>query len=76
MTLKQRAILQTAGIVTAVVTSSVIVTLILEQLTAQQIVSGFALLSMGALVWAIYGVVLSRLEYAETVKRLVDINAK
>jgi len=76
MTLKQRAIVQTAGIVAAVVTSSVAVTLILEQLTAQQIVSGFALLSMGALVYAIYGVVLSRLEYAATLKRLVDIQAK
>ena len=76
MTLKQRAILQTAGIVTAVVTSSVAVTLILEQLTAQQIVSGFALLSMGALVYAIYGVVLSRLEYAATLKSLVDIQSK
>ena len=76
MTLKQRAVLQTAGIVTATVTISVIVTLILEQLTAQQIVSGFALLSMAALVYAVYGVVLSRLEYNDTVKRLVDINAK
>ena len=76
MTLKQRAIVQTAGIVAAVVTSSVAVTLILEQLTAQQIVSGFALLSMGALVYAIYGVVLSRLEYAATLKSLVDIQAK
>jgi hypothetical protein len=76
MTLKQRAVLQTAGIVTATVTISVIVTLILEQLSAQQIVSGFALLSMAALVWAIYGVVLSRLEYNDTVKRLVDIQAK
>ncbi len=76
MTLKQRAILQTAGIVTTVVASSVIVTLILEQLTAQQIVSGFALLSMGALVYAIYGVVLSRLEYAATLKSLVDIQSK
>jgi hypothetical protein len=76
MTLKQRAILQTAGIVTTVVASSVIVTLILEQLSAQQIVSGFALLSMGALVYAIYGVVLSRLEYAATLKSLVDIQAK
>jgi hypothetical protein len=76
MTLKQRAILQTAGIVTTVVASSVIVTLILEQLTAQQIVSGFALLSIGALVYAVYGVILSRFEYAETLKSLVDIKAK
>jgi hypothetical protein len=74
MTLKQRAILQTAGIVTAVVTSSVIVSLILEQLTADQIVNGFALLSMAALVYAIYGVVLSRLEYAATLNKLNELN--
>jgi len=76
MTLKQRAVLQTAGIVATVVAASVVVTLILEQLTAQQIVSGFALLSIGALVYAIYGVVLSRLEYAATLKSLVDIQSK
>jgi hypothetical protein len=76
MTLKQRAILQTAGIVAATVTISVIVSLILQQLTADQIIGGFALLSMGALVYAIYGVVLSRLEYAATLKTLVDIQSK
>lgn len=76
MTLKQRAIVQTAGIVAAIVSSSVAITLVLEQLTSQQIVSGFALLSMAALVYAIYGVVLSRLEYDATVKQLVDIQSK
>jgi uncharacterized membrane protein len=76
MTLKQRAVLQTAGIVAAILTGSVTVTLILEQLTAQEITTGFALLSIGALVYAMYGVVLSRLEYDETVKKLVDIQAK
>lgn len=76
MTLKQRAIVQTAGIVAAIVSSSVAITLVLEQLTSQQIISGFALLSMAALVYAIYGVVLSRLEYDATVKQLVDSQSK
>ena len=72
MTLKQQAIIQTLGIVAAVVTGSVIVSLILSNLTAQQITMGFALLSIGALIYAMYGVVLSRLEYQDTLKKLVD----
>jgi hypothetical protein len=76
MTLKQRAILQTAGIVTAITVGSVGITLVLQMLTAEQIVNGFAILSIAALIYSMYGVVLSRLEYDETVKRLVDMNAK
>lgn len=76
MTLKQRAILQTAGILTAIVAGSVAISLILKMLTAEQIVNGFALLSIGLLIYSMYGVVLSRLEYNETVKKLVDMSAK
>jgi predicted DNA repair protein MutK len=76
MTLKQRAILQTAGIVTAILASSTIVAFGLKYMTAEQIINGFAILSIAALVYAVYGVVLSRLEYNDTVKRLVDTEAK
>ena len=76
MTLKQRAILQTAGIVTAITAGSVGITLILQMLTPDQIITGFAVLSIAALIYSMYGVVLSRLEYAETLKTLVDIKAK
>jgi hypothetical protein len=41
-------------------------------MTAEQIINGFAILSIAALIYAVYGVVLSRLEYNDTVKRLVD----
>ena len=72
MTLKQRAIAQTAAIVGAILVGSVAISLILAELTREQIVNGFAILSIAALVYAVYGVVLSRLEYNDTVKRLVD----
>ncbi len=76
MTLKQRAILQTAGILAVILASSTIVAYGLQTLSTEQIINGFAVLSIAALVYAVYGVVLSRLEYNETVKRLVDINTK
>jgi hypothetical protein len=76
MTVKQRAILQTAGIVAGILVSSIGVTLILEQLTREQILFTLGAGSLALLVYSMYGVVLSRLEYEETAKRLVDIQSK
>jgi hypothetical protein len=76
MTLKQRAIVQTAGIVAGILVSSIGVTLILEQLTREQIMFTLGAGSIALLVYSMYGVVLSRLEYEETAKRLVDIQSK
>ena len=72
MTVKQRAILQTAGIVAGILVSSIGVTLILEQLTRDQILFTLGAGSIALLIYSMYGVVLSRLEYEETVKKLVD----
>jgi hypothetical protein len=72
MTVKQKAILQTAGILAVILISSVAMTLILEQLTREQIVFALGAGSIALLIYSMYGVVLSRLEYQETVKRLVD----
>lgn len=72
MTVKQRAILQTVGILAAILGGSVAVTLILETLTKDQIINGFAILSIALLVYSMYGVILSRLQYEETLKNLVD----
>jgi hypothetical protein len=74
MTLKQRAALQTAGILTAILASSVIVAFGLKYMTAEQIINGFAILSIAALVYAVYGVVLSRLEYREKLKEITEKN--
>ena len=76
MTIKQKAILQTLAIVASILVSSVGVTLILEQLTREQIVFALGAGSIALLIYSMYGVVLSRLEYAETVKRLVDKDTK
>ena len=76
MTVKQRAILQTAGIVAGILVSSIGVTLILEQLTRDQILFTLGAGSIALLIYSMYGVVLSRLEYEETAKKLVDIQSK
>jgi hypothetical protein len=72
MTVKQRAILQTAGILAVIIGSSVSISLVLQMLTPDQIITGFAVLSIALLIYSMYGVILSRLEYQDTVKRLVD----
>ena len=72
MTVKQKAILQTAGILAVILASSVSISLVLNMLTPAQIINGFAILSIALLVYSMYGVVLSRLEYDEKLKELVD----
>lgn len=72
MTVKQRAVLQTVGILAAILGGSVAVTLILQNLTAEQITMGFAILSIALLIYSMYGVILSRLQYEETLKKIVD----
>jgi Na+-transporting methylmalonyl-CoA/oxaloacetate decarboxylase beta subunit len=76
MTLKQRAVIQTAAIIAVIVTTSVGMTLILEQLTREQILFALSAGSIALLIYSMYGVVLSRLEYNDTVDKLVDKSAK
>ena len=76
MTLKQRAVLQTAGILAVSVTASLAVTALLNYLTAGQIINGLAFASIALLIYSMYGVVLSRLEYEDSVKKMVDKSAK
>jgi hypothetical protein len=73
MTVKQRAILQTAGIVAGILVSSIGVTLILEQLTRDQILFTLGAGSLALLIYSMYGVVLSRLEYEETLNKLNNL---
>jgi hypothetical protein len=72
MTLKQRALLQTAGILGAIIGGSVAMTLILAQFSTAEIVNGLAITSVLFLIYSMYGVVLSRLEYDEKLKEMVD----
>ena len=74
MTIKQRAVLQTLGIVAAIITGSVGITLILEQLTRDQILFALSAGSIGLLIYSMYGVVLSRLEYQDKLKEITKTN--
>lgn len=76
MTLKQRAFLQTLGILAVIITASVGITLVLNYMTAGQIINGLAFASIALLIYSMYGVILSRLEYQETVKKIVDSQSK
>ena len=76
MTIKQRAILQTLGIIAAIVGGSLIMNLILAELTREQIGYVFGGLSIALLIYSMYGVVLSRLEYQEHLNKMVDKSAK
>jgi len=72
MNIRQRAILQTAGIIAVIVGGSVGISLILKMLTPEQITMGFGIFSIALLIYSMYGVVLSRLEYDEKLKEIVD----
>ena len=75
MTVKQRAALQTLGVIAFTVVVSVTTSLVLKQFTAQEIVTGLGIASILLLVYSMYGVILSRLEYQETLKKMVDKTA-
>jgi hypothetical protein len=72
MTVKQRAALQTLAVIAFTVTVSVVTSLILKQFTAQEIVTGLSIASVVFLIYSMYGVILSRLEYKETLQKMVD----
>jgi hypothetical protein len=72
MTVKQRAVVQTLAIMVLILASSVGVSMILHQLTTDQVLLGLGAGSIALLVYSMYGVILSRLEYQETLKKMVD----
>jgi hypothetical protein len=74
MTLKQRALLQTVGILIAIVSTSIGVTLVLENLTQGQILFGLSVASIALLIYSMYGVILGRLEYHATLEKLSKNN--
>ncbi len=74
MTLKQRAVVQTAGILAVIVGVSVATTALLNYLTAGQIINGLAFASIALLIYSMYGVVLSRLEYREKLNEIAEKN--
>jgi len=75
MTLKQRAALQTLAVILFTLAVSVSTSLILREFTAQEIITGLSVISILFLIYSMYGVILSRLEYRETLNKLVDKSA-
>ena len=73
MNIKIKALLQTAGILAVICTVSVGVQLLLAGLTADEISKILSVGSITLLVYCMYQLVLSRLEYTQ---KLEEINQK
>ena len=58
------------------IAGSLTISLVLALLTREQIVNGLAIASILFLIYSMYGLVLSRLEYDESVNKLVDKQSK
>jgi putative flippase GtrA len=73
MNIKIKAALQTAGVLAVICTLSVGIQLLLAGLTADEISKILSVGSIALLVYCMYQLVLSRLEYTQ---KLDDINQK
>ena len=73
MNIKLRAALQTAGVLAVICTVSVVVQLLLTGLTADEISKILSVGSIALLIYCMYQLVLSRLEYTQ---KLEEINQK
>jgi hypothetical protein len=72
MNLKLKAALQTAGILAVICTVSVGLQLLLTGLTASEISKILSVASITLLIYCMYQVVLSRLEYSQTVDEITQ----
>ena len=66
MNLKQKAALHTAGLFATVIGASVVISYVASLLTVAQVQYGLGVLCICGLVFTMYQVVLSRLEYKES----------
>jgi len=73
MTLKEKAIYQTTAIILGIVGGSLLLNVILFYTPAIAIQYACGVILVGFIVYGIYGVVLSRLEYNQ---KLEEINSK
>lgn len=73
MTLKQNALLQTMGLIAGMIILSSCTNLIITYFSVDTIVYAGSAAIMGLLIYTIYSVVLSRLEYTESLKKLSNI---
>ena len=72
MNLKLKAALYTAGFFAATIVSSVVFSYIASIITVAQVTYILGVLCIGGLVFTIYQVMLSRLEYKESLNQMVE----
>jgi len=66
MNLKQKAALHTAGLIAIMASASIVVSYIASIMTVTQAVCILGVLCIGGLVYTMYGVILARMEYNES----------
>ena len=72
MNLKQKAALHTAGLFATIIGASVVVSYAASLITVAQVQYGIGVLCICGLVFTMYQVVLSRLEYKESLNQMVE----
>jgi hypothetical protein len=70
MNLKLKAALYTAGLVVTIVGASLLVSYIASIMTATQAVYLLGVLCISGMVYSMYGIMLARMEYNESLKRM------
>lgn len=72
LSLKQKALLTTAGILVLVVLGASTVAFILANFSSDQIGNLLGSIAMAWFIYILYSVVLSRLEYQESLKKITE----
>ena len=73
MSLKIKALIQLIGLILAAVAGASIVNFIIKDVPAETLLIGLQFGLLGGLLYMCYGVILSRLEYNESLKKLNDL---
>jgi hypothetical protein len=70
MNLKLKAALYTAGLIATIVGASIVVSYIASLMTAAQGMYLLGVLCISGMVYTMYGIMLARMEYNESLKRM------
>ena len=76
MSLKIKALIQLIGLILAAAAGASIVNFIIKDVPAETLLIGLQFGLFGGLLYMCYGVILSRLEYNESLKKLNDLSKK
>jgi hypothetical protein len=72
MNLKLKAALYTAGLIATIVGASIVVSYIASLMTAAQGMYLLGVLCISGMVYSMYGIMLARMEYNESLKRMAE----